>query len=160
MSEPRSLMRQYNAQRSLSLGSDLVNLRGKTERAHRWHAKSVIPTPTGAKGVVECFSAASIRTERTRAAVMNISMNTPLALLVPSDNSVLHTQSEPFTSVGRRETHSTVKGPGNNACTNAAAAIEPNNCATQYNTNLTGPIAPTIINASEIFGLNSPPVTL
>ena len=49
-----------------------------------------MPTPTGAKGVVACFSAASMRTERTSAEVMNISMKTPLVLLVPSDKNVLN----------------------------------------------------------------------
>jgi len=44
---------------------------------------------TGAKGVELCFSAASIRTARQSAAVMNISMNTPCARLTPGARNVL-----------------------------------------------------------------------
>src|SRR5258708_4882166 len=38
---------------------------------------------TGANGVTSCFSAANIRTDMTRAAVMNISIKTPCARFVP-----------------------------------------------------------------------------
>ena len=38
---------------------------------------------TGAKGVVTCFSFASMRTASTRKLVINISMKTACALLIP-----------------------------------------------------------------------------
>ena len=77
------------------------------ETAYRWHANNVRPIPicsnplvsqrseihrkrpTGANGVAWCFSAANIRTDMTRAAVMNISMKTPCARFVPCCKKVL-----------------------------------------------------------------------
>jgi len=44
---------------------------------------------TGAKGVASCFSAANIKTERTSAAVVNISIKTPCAALVPCCRKLL-----------------------------------------------------------------------
>jgi len=48
---------------------------------------------TGAKGVAWCFSAASMSTENTRAEVMNISMKTPCAELIPWCRVVLESDS-------------------------------------------------------------------
>ena len=44
---------------------------------------------TGAKGVATCFSAASMSTARQSVAVMNASMNTPCAGLIPGAKTVL-----------------------------------------------------------------------
>jgi len=49
---------------------------------------------TGAKGVTLCFSAASIRTANTSAAVMNISMKTPWAEFTPFCRNVLRWKHE------------------------------------------------------------------
>jgi hypothetical protein len=45
---------------------------------------------TGASAVALCFSAAIMSNARTRAAVMNISMNTPCATLMPCAKLVLN----------------------------------------------------------------------
>jgi hypothetical protein len=62
-------------------------------------AKSVRPIPIGAKAVRRCFSAASMITANTSAAVMNISMNTACTLDVPTEGTVL----EGFIRIGRGE---------------------------------------------------------
>lgn len=69
---------------------------------------SASPMPTGARNVLFCFSAASIKTVKTSRAVKNISMNTPCAIDVPPPSCVR-----------------TLSGPGNNAETTAAAVIPP-----------------------------------
>ena len=67
--------------------------------ANRWHTKRVRPMPIGAKGVVTCFSAASISTARHRAAVMKASMKTPWAGLTPGARNVLTVEHEYSTPV-------------------------------------------------------------
>lgn len=47
---------------------------------------------TGANGVAGCFSAASISTDSTSAAVMNASMKTPCARFTSRANTVLTTE--------------------------------------------------------------------
>lgn len=99
-------------------------------------------------------------TERTNAAVMNISMKTPWARFVPSRKTVLGAIVRSLTHHRLDEsTHLTDSGAEVNERKMAAPAIAPSNWATQYSTKRTGANAPTNRSASEMFGLKRPPVT-
>jgi hypothetical protein len=127
--------------------------------AKRWHAKSVRPTPTGAKGVASCFSAPSMSTARQRAAVMNISMKTAWALLTPGPGTVLSRSSISDDRANMPESaHLDASCPGRSARTSPEAAMAPVSCAMQYMTKRTGVITPERRRARETFGLNRPPV--
>jgi len=69
------------------------------------------PMPTGARKVPLCFSAASMKMQKTSSAVKNISMNSPCTMLEPPPRVV-----------------DTFSGPGKSAETTAAEAIEPKIC--------------------------------
>lgn len=68
--------------------------------------KSANPMPTGARKVALCFSAASMKMVNINMAVRNISIKTPRV-----------------TDVYGFKVVRTASGPGNTACTAAAAAI-------------------------------------
>lgn len=76
----RSKQRESNANLWCDAYDPLVNDPG---------AKTVQIVQTGAKGVAWCFSAASMSTESTNAVVINISMKTPWARLIPGCRKVL-----------------------------------------------------------------------
>lgn len=69
--------------------------------------------PIGARNVSLLFSTASIKTTKTSSAVINISINTPCAMVVPGESEVFVLAME----------------PGNMPLTSAAALIAPRSCA-------------------------------
>jgi hypothetical protein len=74
--------------------------------------KRAMPMPMGARKVALCLTAASMMTLKTSIVVVNISIKTPLTMLV-----------SPFSLT------STAMGPGNRADTTPAAAMAPIICA-------------------------------
>lgn len=99
-----------------------------------------------------------MRTASMRAAVMNISMNTPCATFTFFWRNVLEKLVSHHTTHADSMTYLTDKGPGVSAMINADAAMAPSSWAMQYRTNRTGLITPMSMRARETLGLKRPPV--